>query len=83
MLGASLVLKDRSLRAALWRRAANLGWLSCSSRLLSMLLAPTMMLFHSEFVLRALLGRSVGWDAQPRGDRGVTWREALSGTDGT
>jgi len=28
-------------------------------------------------VLRALLGRSVGWDAQARGDRGVTWGEAL------
>jgi membrane glycosyltransferase len=41
-------------------------------------MAPIMMLFHSEFVLRALLGRSVGWDAQPRGDRGVTWREAIT-----
>jgi membrane glycosyltransferase len=35
------------------------------------------MLFHSEFVLRALLGRSVAWDAQARGDRGITWREAF------
>ena len=42
-----------------------------------MLMAPIMMLFHSEFVVRALMGRSVGWDAQPRGDRGVTWREAF------
>jgi membrane glycosyltransferase len=42
-----------------------------------MLMAPIMMLFHSEFVLRALFGRSVGWDAQPRGDRGVTWHEAF------
>ena len=33
--------------------------------------------FTEKFVLRALLGRSVGWDAQPRGDRGVPWREAL------
>ena len=46
-------------------------------QLLSMLLAPTMMLFHSEFVVRALLGRSVGWDAQARGDRGIGWREAF------
>jgi membrane glycosyltransferase len=36
-----------------------------------------MMLFHSDFVVRALLGRSVGWDAQARGDRGISWREAL------
>jgi membrane glycosyltransferase len=35
------------------------------------------MLFHSEFVVRALLGRSVGWDAQARGDRGITWHEAF------
>jgi membrane glycosyltransferase len=35
------------------------------------------MLFHSSFVLRALLGRNVGWDAQTRGDRGVSWLEAL------
>jgi membrane glycosyltransferase len=41
-------------------------------------MAPIMMLFHSEFVVRALLGRSVGWDAQPRGDRGVSWREAFT-----
>jgi membrane glycosyltransferase len=46
-------------------------------QLMSMLLAPTMMLFHSSFVLSALFGRSVGWDAQPRGDRGITWREGL------
>ena len=45
---------------------------------MSMLLAPTMMLFHSTFVLRALFGRSVGWDAQPRGDRGVSWREGTA-----
>ena len=42
-----------------------------------MLLAPTMMLFHSEFVRARPAGRSVAWDAQPRGDRGVSWREAL------
>jgi membrane glycosyltransferase len=44
---------------------------------MSMLLAPTMMLFHCTFVLRALIGRNVGWDAQSRSDRGVGWLEAL------
>ncbi len=43
----------------------------------SMLLAPVMMLFHSTFVFTILAGRSVGWSAQPRDDRGVTWREAV------
>ncbi len=42
----------------------------------SMLLAPIMMLFHSKFVLTILAGRSVGWGAQPRDDRGVAWSEA-------
>jgi membrane glycosyltransferase len=36
-----------------------------------------MMLYHTTFVISALFGRSVGWDAQPRGDRGITWREGL------
>ncbi|HEX2790855.1 MAG TPA: glucans biosynthesis glucosyltransferase MdoH [Steroidobacteraceae bacterium] len=76
MLGAVLVLRDRALRAAFGGAPKILGGFLCE-QLLSILLAPTMMLFHSEFVLRALLGRSVGWDAQARGDRGVPWREAL------
>jgi membrane glycosyltransferase len=44
--------------------------------LLSMLLAPIMMLFHSKFVITILAGRSVGWTAQPRDDRGISWAEA-------
>jgi membrane glycosyltransferase len=76
ILGAYLTLRDRALRAAFG--GARKFILSCAiEQALSMLMAPIMMLFHSEFVLRALLGRSVGWDAQPRGDRGVTWREAV------
>jgi len=45
--------------------------------LLSMLLAPVMMLFHTEFIIRILCGRAVGWPAQPREDRGVPWETAL------
>jgi membrane glycosyltransferase len=76
LLGASLVLADRSLRAA-YGGARKLIESVLFEQLMSMLLAPTMMLFHSSFVLSALFGRSVGWDAQPRGDRGITWREGL------
>jgi membrane glycosyltransferase len=43
----------------------------------SLLLAPVMMLFHSAFVLTVLLGRTVGWGAQPRDDRGVDWPDAV------
>ena len=46
-------------------------------QLFSMLLAPTMMLFHSTFVAQTLLGRSVSWNAQERTERGVTMREAF------
>ncbi len=76
LLGACLALRDRVLRRSFggaWRLIGSVLF----EQFMSMLLAPTMMLFHSTFVLRALLGRNVGWDAQARGDRGVTWLEAL------
>jgi len=76
VLGAFLALRDRALRRAFGGAPKILGGFLLE-QMLSILLAPTMMLFHSEFVLRALLGRSLGWDAQARGDRGVTWREAF------
>ncbi len=44
----------------------------------SALLAPVMMLFHTGFVARILAGNAVGWPAQPRGDRGMKWRQALA-----
>jgi membrane glycosyltransferase len=76
LLGAWLALRDRTLRAA-FGGALRLPLSVIFEQLMSMLLAPTMMLFHSSFVLYALLGRNVGWDAQARGDRGVSWTEAL------
>jgi membrane glycosyltransferase len=76
MLGAYLTLRDKSSRAA-FGGLRKFILSSLIEQTLSMLMAPIMMLFHSEFVLRALSGRSVGWDAQPRGDRGVTWYEAF------
>jgi membrane glycosyltransferase len=39
--------------------------------------APIRMLFHSKFVFMILMGQKVGWHAQPREDRGTTWREAF------
>jgi len=44
----------------------------------SALLAPVMMLFHTSFVARILAGNAVGWPAQPRGDRGMAWRQGLT-----
>ncbi len=76
LLGAWLALRDRAMRVA-FGGAFMLSLSVIFEQLMSMLLAPTMMLFHSSFVLYALVGRNVGWDAQARGDRGVTWAEAL------
>jgi membrane glycosyltransferase len=47
-------------------------------QIFSMLLAPPMMVFHSSFVVSTLAGRPVAWNTQERGDRGVTFREALA-----
>jgi membrane glycosyltransferase len=44
----------------------------------STLLAPSMMLFHTSFVVTTLAGHPVTWNAQDRGDRGITFREAFS-----
>jgi len=45
--------------------------------LLSSLLAPIRMVFHSRFVLLNLLGRTVGWRSQGREEITTRWREAL------
>jgi membrane glycosyltransferase len=44
---------------------------------LSSLLAPIRMVFHSRFVLTNLLGRTVGWRSQGREDQDTSWGEAL------
>ncbi len=76
LLGACLALRERALRRA-FGGGPRLLVSVLIEQLMSMLMAPTMMLFHSSFVIGAILGRNVGWDAQSRGDRGVLWLEAL------
>lgn len=76
VLGALLVARDRQLL----RQFGGGGRLAASllvEQFFSMLLAPSMMLFHSTFVLQTLLGKAVSWNAQGRTDRGVTVREAF------
>ncbi|HKA40083.1 MAG TPA: glucans biosynthesis glucosyltransferase MdoH [Burkholderiales bacterium] len=43
----------------------------------STLLAPIRMLFHTQFVARALAGWNVQWKSPAREDAQTTWREAL------
>jgi membrane glycosyltransferase len=76
VLGAMLAIGNRDTR----RKYGGAGHLFLGlfvEQLFSMLLAPSMMLFHSTFVAQTLIGRAVSWDAQDRTDRGVTVREAL------
>jgi membrane glycosyltransferase len=45
--------------------------------LVSALLAPIRMLFHTQFVLSALSGWGIQWKSPPREDAETGWREAL------
>ena len=45
--------------------------------LLSSLLAPIRMMFHSRFVVQTVLGRTVTWRSQGREDAETSWGEAL------
>src|SRR5262249_15960422 len=69
-----IVAKRRSARAY-----GGVGRLTLSvlfEIVLSSLLAPIRMVFHSRFVLTNLLGRTVAWRSQARGDDATGWGEA-------
>jgi membrane glycosyltransferase len=76
VLGSVAAIRDRKMRGE-FGGAIRLLTSLFVEQLFSMLLAPTMMLFHSTFVVQTLAGRSVSWDAQTRSERGVTLREAF------
>lgn len=72
-----LMLKERR------RRTEHGGALRVARSLvlsvvLSTLMAPLMMLYHTLFVLNALVGRSVQWNAQSRDEVGLTWAQATA-----
>lgn len=83
---AVLLLLPRILGvAAAWIRqgarsfggAARLGASMLLELLTSMLLAPIRMLFHTRFVIAALLGRALNWQSPTRDDAETGWGEAL------
>lgn len=43
----------------------------------SMILAPIRMIYHSSFVIKALIGRKIHWKSPARHDDALTWREAI------
>jgi membrane glycosyltransferase len=77
VLGATLALVNGARRRAFGGGLRLLVSLMLE-QIFSMLLAPIMMVFHSTFVLTTLVGRPVTWNAQDRGDRGVTFGDALA-----
>ncbi len=73
-----------SIYIGLRRRQARLycGFLGLNfsvffEALLSVLLAPVRMLFHSKYVLLTLMGRDVRWGTQTREDAETRWLDAL------
>lgn len=73
VLGPSL-LSGRAARAFGGRMALLLS--ATVELVYSMLIAPALMLFHTEFIAKILAGRAVGWPAQSRLERGIGWRVA-------
>jgi membrane glycosyltransferase len=71
---AVIVMSGRS------REFGGVGRLLASALLeffYNMLLAPVRMLFHTQFVLAAFVGRRGGWTSPPRDDDSTPWSEAL------
>ena len=77
ILGATLALLNGKLRRSFGGGVRLLISLVVE-QVFSTLLAPSMMLFHTSFVVTTLAGHPVAWNAQDRGDRGITFTEALS-----
>jgi membrane glycosyltransferase len=70
-----IVLKRRTSRS--YGGVTRLSLSVLLEILLSSLLAPIRMVFHSRFVMMNLLGRTVSWRSQGREDAETGWREAV------
>jgi membrane glycosyltransferase len=76
LLGVFLVVRDPVQRRAFGGTLRLLAGVFLEV-ILSSLLAPIRMVFHSRFVVQTLLGRSVSWGSPSRDDTGTGWAEAL------
>lgn len=83
-LGMLAVPKIFSLMVVMFRRAKIYGGIPgllgalVGELVFSALLAPQMMLLHTQFVVSILMGRAVGWEAQVRGDKVVPLSSAFA-----
>lgn len=75
--------KVLSVIVASVRGSSNFGGTGClvfgllGEMLLSAMLAPIRMLFHTQFVLLAFVGWKLQWKSPQREDAATTWREAI------
>ncbi len=76
ILATLLILFKNHERRAFGGGAALIVSLFCEM-LFSALLAPVRMLFHTRFVVSALLGIAIQWKSPPREDAATPWSEAL------
>ena len=73
-LGAMLFMSSPEQRMACGGRGRIFLNLICET-IFSMLLAPILMLFYTQFVWSSLFGASIGWGPQKRDDvAGLSWR---------
>ena len=77
VLGVILALVNPQLRRG-YGGSARLIASMLVEQLFSTLLAPAMMIFHTTFVITTLAGKQVTWNAQDRGDRGITFVDGLN-----
>ncbi len=76
VLGVCLVAWRKRNRRA-FGGAGRLGASALVEILVSSLLAPIRMVFHTKFVMTNLMGRTVTWRSHGRGDSETTWTEAM------
>ncbi|MCB0323290.1 MAG: glucans biosynthesis glucosyltransferase MdoH [Bdellovibrionales bacterium] len=76
---ALLTFRSRRLRGA-YGGAVQLFWSILLETLFFVVFAPTMMIFHSWFVVQTLSGRKVQWNPQNRSANGLRFLQAAAGT---
>lgn len=76
LMALGLALAQPALRHG-FGGAARLIAGTLAEIVMSALMAPATMVFHTRFVAATLAGAPVGWLPQPRDDRGLTWGEAF------
>jgi len=72
-----LLIVFRGASAATFGGKLKLATSALLEVVLSSLLAPIRMVFHSRFVVQNLLGRTVTWRSQQREDAETSWHEAI------